>query len=187
MATNLSAADITAITDIVQQNQSNEYRPQLFNGNPNEAASWMEDFIYNADALNWNDDKRRTKLGASVIKAARDWYYLNIQGTNMNWRDVVDAFNKQFIPAGYEMKFKKEFRTRKQQLFEPSANFIVSMRATLKKSKLQMPELEAVQQIVENMLPEIAVKVIPMKPNTFDELKEKANLIEIALKTLVES
>ena len=182
---NLSATDISRITNIVSQHsQSNDVRIKQFNGQPNEAVNFFEDYEYFANASEWDEERKKVKLGTYLTGAAREWYSLEIEGTNKTWTQVKDAFFSQFLPVDYEMHQRREFRNRKQRLFEPSANFVTSMRAILKKSNQTVPEREGVDFILGNMLPQLAERIIPMNPRTYNELKTFANRVEQAMKVV---
>ena len=84
------------------------------------------------------------------------------------------------------MHQRREFRTRRQQLYEPSANFITSMRAILRKSNQTLSEAEAVDFILGNMTPQLAERIIPMNPRTYANLKTFANLVEQGMKAAQE-
>ena len=179
----LTSADLTQIQDIINQSAGqNDTRLRTFMGNPEDAVSWMEDFECLAESNNWNDDRKRTKLGIYLSNAGREWYSLEISGTQKTWQEVKDSFFEQFLPVDYQSHIRNEFRNRKQKLFEPSANFITSMRSLLKKANQQIPEADAVEIILQNMLPDIVEKVVLMNPKTFAELKIKSNLVERTLK-----
>jgi hypothetical protein len=66
---------------------------------------------------------------------------------------------------------RREFRTRKQLIFKPSANYICAMRAILQRSKQSLSESDAVDVIIDNMLPQIFEKVILFNPKSYNELK----------------
>ena len=187
MATNLTPADITQITNIVTQNTQNDAKIRNFSGLQKEAVSWMDDFEYVAIASNWDDAKKVSKLGAYLTGSGREWYSLYVQGQNLTWDQTKDAFFRQFLPVDYHSHLREEFRTRKQKLYEPSANFIVSMRAILNKSNQQMTEAEAVEFIISNMQPDIKKELRLIKPATYALLLEKANVIEFALKSSQEA
>ena len=116
-----------------------------------------------------------------MSNAGREWYSLEISRTQKTWQEVKDSFFEQFLPVDYQSHIRNEFRNRKQKLFEPSANFITSMRSLLKKANQQIPEADAVEIILQNMLPDIVEKVMLMNPKTFAELKNKSNLVERTL------
>ena len=179
----LTATDITQIQDIINQSVGqNDTRLRTFTGNPEDAVSWLEDFQCLAESNNWNDDRKRTKLGIYLSNAGREWYSLEISGTQKTWQEIKDSFFEQFLPVDYQSHIRNEFRNRKQKLFEPSANFITSMRSLLKKVNQQIPEADAVEVILQNMLPDIVEKVMLLNPKTFAELKDKSNLVERTLK-----
>jgi hypothetical protein len=134
----LSPQDITDITSIITSNaNSGDYRLKPFGGSPKEAVPWMEEFEYHALSNSWNDDKKKSKLGTFCTGAAREWYTLEVFGTTKSWDDVKISFYQQFLPVGFESHMRREFRTRKQQIFEPPANYICAMRAILQRSKLE--------------------------------------------------
>ena len=60
------------------------------------------------------------------------------------------------------------------------------MRGILKRSNQTMNEADAVDFIIENMLPQIAERVILMNPKTYADLKKNANLVEQSLKATQE-
>jgi hypothetical protein len=183
----LSPQDITDITNIITSNtNSGDYRLKPFGGSPKEAVPWMEEFEYHALSNSWNDDKKKSKLGTFCTGAAREWYTLEVFGTTKSWDDVKVSFYQQFLPVGFESHMRREFRTRKQQIFEPSANYICAMRAILQRSKQTLSESDAVDFIIDNMLPQIAEKVILFNPKSYNELKIKANLVEQSLKATQE-
>ena len=81
----LTAADITQIQDTLNQSVGqNDTRLRTFTGNPEDAVSWLEDFECLADSNNWNDDRKRTKLGIYLSNASREWYSLEISGNSEN-------------------------------------------------------------------------------------------------------
>ena len=108
---------------------------------------------------------------------------MEIEGTTKTWDQIKDSFMEQFLPINYQMHLKMEFRNRKQRRDESAANFILSMRAILKKSGQQLPEADAVDFVIQNMIPEIAGNVILFAPKTFADLKKQANAAEMAMKT----
>ena len=184
----LTATDLTQIQDLNNQSvHQNDSRLRTFTGNPDDAISWMDDFKYHADANGWNDQKKKKKLGTYLSGAGKEWYSLEIANSQKNWDQTKTSFYEQFLPVGYESHLKQEFRTRKQKLFEPSANYITSMRSVLKKSNQNMVEEDAVDFIMRNMLPIIVEKVMPMHPTSFAQLKNYANLVEQTLKAVQES
>ncbi len=183
MAHRLSAQDITEITNIfTNNNPSQDSGLRKFHGDPKDAAGWMEEFQYFSAANGWNDDKKIQKLGTKVSDSAREWYTIDINGQGLGWNEVLNRFNRQFMPAGYERQMKQEFRTRKQKLFESSANYICTMRAILNKSGQNPAEADAVDAIIHNMLPQIAEKLIILNPRTYADLRSQANLVEQSLK-----
>ena len=177
--------DITNITNIVTQNaQKDDAKIRQFSGLQKEAVSWMEDYDYIALSNDWNDEKKIRKLGAYLTGSGREWYSLCIQNqNNLTWANVKTAFYKQFLPVDYETHLREIFRTRKQKLFEPSANYVVAMRSVLAKSGQTMTEKEAVEFILTNMLPDIRKELLLRKPKTYAGLMEAANTIEFALKS----
>ena len=184
---NLTQADITQITDIVTQNvHQNDGQMRKFHGSPSDAVSWLEDFEYQARANGWNDDKKKQKMCAHLTGAGREWYSLEVEGTQKNWDQTKDSFYNQFLPIGYEAHLKQEFRTRKQQLFEPAANFIASMRSLLQRSNQNMQEREAVDFILRNMQPQLVERIMPLNPTNYDDLKKFANLVEQGMKASIE-
>ena len=185
----LTDEDITNITNIVNQNaQKDDAKIRQFSGLQKEAVSWMEDYDYIALSNDWNDEKKIRKLGAYLTGSGREWYSLCIQGqNNLTWANVKTAFYKQFLPVDYETHLREIFRTRKQKLFEPSANYVVAMRSVLAKSGQTMTEKEAVEFILTNMLPDIRKELLLRKPETYAKLMEDANTIEFALKSSQES
>jgi hypothetical protein len=183
----LTPQDITDITNIISSNNNTgDYRLKPFGGSPNEAVSWMEEFEYHAMSNSWDDDKKKSKLGTFCTGAAREWYTLEVFGTTKTWDEVKTSFYQQFLPVGYESHMRRQFRTRKQQIFEPSANYICAMRAILQRSKQSLSEADAVDFIIDNMLPQIAEKVILFNPKTYNDLKINANLVEQSLKATQE-
>jgi len=131
MDSNLTQQDIAEITNIVTQHtQQNDVRVKQFNGNPKDAVSFFEDFEYFASASGWDDERRRVKLGTYLTGAAREWYSLEIERQDKSWEQVKTSFFTQFLPIGYEQHCRQQFRTRKQGLYETSANYIASMRST---------------------------------------------------------
>ena len=188
MDSTLTNDDIAEITNIVTQHgQKDESRVKQFSGQPKDAVSFFEDFEYYANANGWDDNRKRVKLGTYLTNSAREWYSVDIEGTEKTWAQVKEAFHTQYLPIGYEQYLRREFLTRKQNLYETSANFIISMRALLKKSNQTMTETQAVDIILSNMTPQIAERVIPMDPRTFAELKTFATRIEQAMKAAFES
>ena len=138
MASNLTNEDIVEITNIVTQHgHKDESRLKQFSGQPKDAVSFFEDFEYYANANGWDDNRKRVKLGTYLTNSAREWYSVDIEGTEMSWEEVKRAFYRQYLPIGYEQYLRREFSTRKQNLYETSANYIISMRALLKKATKQ--------------------------------------------------
>ena len=182
---NLSQADLTGITDIVAQNaQKDDGKIRQFIGLQKEAVSWMEDYEYIVLSNNWNDDKKIVKLGAYLTGSGREWYSLYVQGQqNLTWALVKDLFFKQFLPVDYASHLRDQFRTRKQKLYEPSANYIVAMRSLLTKSGQTMTEQEAVDYIISNVQTDIRKELRLKKTTTYVQLMETANTIEFALKS----
>ena len=131
---NLSAQDLQEISNLIQNSpQTNDTRLRQFNGSPTDAVQWIEEFEYYADANGWDNNKRRTKLGTYLTGPSREWFTLEIKNTQLDWDHVKNAFYEQFLPVGFEQHMRRELRNRKQKLYEPSANYIRTMRAILKK------------------------------------------------------
>ena len=107
---NLTAQDIADITSIVTSNQhSNDNRLRQFNGNPTEAIGWLEEFDCYASSNNWDDTKRRSKIGTFCTGTAKDWYALEIHGSQKDWNDIKKSFYEQFLPVDFERHMKMEF------------------------------------------------------------------------------
>ena len=75
MSHNLTQQDISDIKDLIVNNiqKDDTSRLRQFSGSPKDAVSFLEDFEYHAIANNWDNDKRRTKLGTYLTNAGRDW------------------------------------------------------------------------------------------------------------------
>ena len=156
-----------------------------FNGSPEEAVDWMDEFECRAKANDWDDAKIKVKLPIYLNKTGREWNSMEIEGTNKTWAEIKASFMEQFLPVNYEMHLKMEFRNSKQKPDEPSANCIMSMRALLKKTDQQLLESEAVDFILHNMSPQIKFNIILFAPKTYADLKKYANAAEIALKVKI--
>ena len=172
---NLSTTDLAQIKKIMENTQDIDNNLRKFSGLPEEAVEWMDEFECRAKANGWDDSKIKVKLPIYLTKTGREWYSIEIDGTTKNWAEIKTSFMEQFLPVNYDMHLKMEFRNRRQKANESSANFIMSMRAILKKSGQQLPESEAVDFILHNMLPQITSNVILFAPKTFAELKKYAN------------
>ena len=119
----LTADDITNITSIVSQNTpNNDVRVKQFTGQPNEAVSFFEDYDYFANANGWDDERKRVKLGTYLTGAAREWYSLEIEGTNKTWAQVRTSYFSQFLPINYEK--------HQRQIFVPESNNYMSRALT---------------------------------------------------------
>ena len=179
----LSAQDLADITAIVQSNKPlHETRLRTFNGNTSDAVSWYEDWDCFSSANNLDADKLRNTLGTYLTGPAKEWWFLEIKGTNKDAQGIKDSFYKQFLPIDYNLHMRNEFRSRKQKLFETSANFICSMRRVLERSGQNISEADAVAFILRNMQPDIAEKLIVLNPQTYDELRTFSNRVEQSLK-----
>lgn len=186
MNQSLTAQDLTDISNIITNSSSTGTQRKRFNGNTGEAIQWLESFENLARARGWSDDKKKNEMGCDMEGPALEWYALEVKGKGLNWTNVKRRFHEQFLPVGYEQQLRRDFRTRKQQLFESSANYICAMRAILSKINAAMPEAEAVESIISNMLPQIAEKLIIINPKTYADLRRGANLVEQSLRTLSE-
>ena len=61
-------------------------------------------------------------------------YQLEVHGQGKGFDEIKTDFYRQFLPVDYNAYIRKEFRTRKQQIYEPSANYICAMRRILQRT-----------------------------------------------------
>ena len=145
---------------------------------------WLQQYEFAAVGAGWDAAKMGERIGSHMIGAARAWYQDRIRDAeeNFSYEDVVGMMRNDFLSSGYKQHLRERVRRRKQGLFEGVANFIFIMKGLIKRMDRNLDESEVVERIIEGMLPQIAAKVIPLRPRCVEDLLEKAKLVEKALR-----
>ena len=147
---------------------------------------WLQKYEFAATGQGWNKDKMGERIGTYLAGPARAWFTVNIKDNTagpFDYDQIIKLMAKAFLATGYQQHLREMVRKRKQGLYESVANYIFVIQKLLERMDKsgQIDEEERVQRIIEGMLPPIAGQVIPYQPTTFEELLEKAKLVEWSL------
>jgi len=147
---------------------------------------WLQQYEFAAYGAGWDKNRMVERIGAYLAGAARAWYIDNIKESQVEYTydQVVLMMRHDFLSSGYSSYLREKVRRRKQGLYEGVANYIFVMRNLMGRMDKEgrICEIERVERVLEGMLPQIAAQVIPYEPQTFEELLDKAKLVEKGLR-----
>ncbi|XP_056161228.1 uncharacterized protein LOC130135640 [Syzygium oleosum] len=160
-------------------------KPSKFDGkgDPEVATRWVEELEKAFALLGCTEEEKVTLAVYQLQDNANDWWKATRErifpvGTVPNWTGFVDAFNgKYFSESAQEQKMAEFLRLRQNQMTvdQYEAEF-----ARLSKFAPRMVEnpLDKARRFRDGLKPELRSRLIPLNLRDYNELYERAQMIE---------
>lgn len=155
--------------------------PPSFCGENEDAEEYVRRYNNIAAANRWDNATKVLLFPCYLKGTALNWYEVykkrNEEG-GMNWENVTRDFQNAFRAAGTERMAEVELTRRKQATGETIQAFIFDMLRICLKVDPLMTDRAKVGHILRGLLPHIVSQVVPMSPQTPDEVIECARRVQ---------
>ena len=147
-----------------------------FHGNPGERADeWLSWYVNYAEAMQFNDDKRRLFMPFYSRDHAKVWYDSLPADTKNNWRTLTNVFKDKFNGSD-GLANEATILNIRQNAEESCASYFTRFtRATTNKN---IPEAILAGVVLNGLRPEIKQIVMPQDPKTVEDVRKIACLGE---------
>ena len=147
-----------------------------FHGNPGERGDewlkWYENF---AEALNYNDNKRRLLMPFHFLDHAKVWYDALPDNIRNNWDDLCANFKARFNGSDGVANEANILNTKQLKDESCASYFTRFTRATANK---EYPEAILTGVVINGLLPPIKAIVMPQDLKTVEAVRKAACLAE---------
>ena len=153
-----------------------------FHGNPGERGDdWLNWYINYAEAMGFNENKRRLLLPFQFRDHAMVWYESLPQDVKSDWETLTTQFKDRFNGSDGTNN-DISLLSIKQNVDEPCASYFTRFsRAAAHKN---IPEAILVGVVIKGLLPSLKKIVMPRDPQTIEDVRKLACLGE---RTLLET
>jgi hypothetical protein len=151
--------------------------PPKFDGNSSEAIMWLLDFKEVATINKWSDEDRLNHVRQSLTSAAKAWYRsMWFESKPEAW----DTFEKEFKQAFLRNDASDSLRARLRRLkqtkdMDPMTYYFKTMELCAMVDR-KMSERERIDQVIDNLLPEVRSSIRMKDPQNIIELQRAIKL-----------
>nr|XP_027093480.1 uncharacterized protein LOC113713872 [Coffea arabica] len=164
-----------------------KFSPPKFLGGPDpeRVERWLETMINIFAALNYAEDRQVQFAIFQFEGPARVWWYVigakwEREGTAWTWVNFVREFNEKYLPPIVQEKRQDDFIKFRQGTLSVSEYETQFTKLSKFAPKLLSMEQRRVRRFVQELNVEIHEALAAAQINTFTEVLEKAQSIEIA-------
>jgi hypothetical protein len=149
----------------------------------------LQDFLAKVKVLAKTEKCSNEELRRSAYYlfsgAVREWY-LAFGDEYQTWDDIVAELKLNYLAPNNDLRIRRYIDSRRQKLYEPFLSYLADMEQNYQKLSYQVPEVEKVQCIKDNLNSNFAEKLVLLNIRTMDDLKTCCRRIE-ALSTMQRS
>uniref|UniRef100_A0A6G1SFF7 RNA-directed DNA polymerase n=1 Tax=Aceria tosichella TaxID=561515 RepID=A0A6G1SFF7_9ACAR len=161
----------------VQLQHINIMAPPKFDGNSSEAISWLIDYREVACINKWSDDDSLNHVRQSLTNAAKAWYRsLWFESKPKNWAEFEQEFKTAFLRNDASDSLRARLRRLKQTRDMDVMTYYYKTMELCTMVDRRMSERDRIDQVIDNLLPEVRSAIRMKDPSTIIELQRAMKL-----------
>ena len=141
---------------------------------------WLDQFDRVAIVQEWTEELKCQVFPLYLGGTALAWYSSSTPAVQDAWTDLKAGLIEAFKPVNYQGLMDTKLRQRRQANDETVIQYFYDVKRLCDKVDPAMPETSKISHILEGLLPYYAERVIPLQPDTCDDLLKKLQLVQQA-------
>jgi hypothetical protein len=160
--------------------QSSSIKLHPFDPAKDDVEEWIERYVYLASEKSWDEQKMAVSFATYLTGTAESWFFQTSKRTRSNWKLLLAAFRRTFLPINPSQWYQDRLDARKQHRDEPVQEFAIAIASLCKKVDINATDAMKAKYFIRGLLPYLMEKMIPVELTTFDEAVQKARMFEYA-------
>lgn len=167
----------TSSGQVVELKHINIMLPPKFDGDSSKAISWLMDYKEIMAINKWSESDSLNYVRQSLTNAAKAWYRsIWFESVPSSWSNFDKEFKIAFLRGNSSDSLRAQLRRLKQTKdMDPMTYYYKTMELCMMIDR-KMSEEDKIQQVIDNMLPDIKAAVGMKEPQTVIELQRAIKL-----------